>query len=121
MAEIFTLWVADQYAKGCPSNASGRKVGYGSTRKGAIAACSPWANQGPWFQDKARRVVIMDQSGPALVSEEVEHTATDALGWVDCHPASGQRGTPEWAIADALEAGRYATACRLARDAGYLG
>lgn len=56
-----TIWVADNYAAGCPRNGAGRCIGLGATREGAIKACEPWANQAPWFRNKARQVTVTDE------------------------------------------------------------
>lgn len=55
-----TLWVADQYAPGCPGNSSARMAGVGLTRKTAIANARPWANQSAWFRQAARRRLVVD-------------------------------------------------------------
>ena len=57
---ITTVFVADSYGKGCPSNASGRQVGVGMTREKAIQNCEPWANQSPWFRSTAKKVIMVE-------------------------------------------------------------
>lgn len=59
-ARSITIYVADVYGHGCPSNAAGRRIGVGFTAKRAIESCEPWANQGPWFRRRARRVLVVD-------------------------------------------------------------
>ena len=57
------LYIADHYKKGCPSNASPRVVGYGLTRKQALADRTPWNNQAPWAGNRVRREIVVD-GGP---------------------------------------------------------
>lgn len=55
-----TVYVADVYGRGCPTNAAGRRIGVGFPAKQAVASCEPWSNQGPWFRRRARRVLVVD-------------------------------------------------------------
>jgi hypothetical protein len=62
MQKITTIYLANTYGKGCPSNTSGRQSGIGLTKKEAITNCRPWANQAPFFRPVAKEVLLVDGS-----------------------------------------------------------
>ena len=71
-----TIYVADIYGSGCPSNQAPKQIGVGRTPGAAIAAAEPWANQAPWFRERARRVLVSDG---APLSPRDEHAVWSVL------------------------------------------
>ena len=91
------------YRKGCPTNAAGRRHGYGLAAKDAISACHPWANQAPWLSDRTTTILITDHP-----SHETE--AWHACGIGDSpNPSARDRE-----VLRLLRAGRFAAAVHLA-------
>jgi len=72
-----TIYIADLYRKGCPSNAQGTRSGIGCTAKTAIAACRPWTNQAFYFRSRARKVLAVDgtNQGADEVNELISEDA----------------------------------------------
>jgi hypothetical protein len=109
----FVLYHAGKYARGCPSNASPAREGWGSTPEAAIENCRPWANQAPWFVETSEPVYFTDRPGASSPPRDEEIAAWDAFGW-DADIA-GDKG-----VLEALSKGLYATAARRAVEAGLL-
>ncbi len=110
MDTCITLYVADQYGPGCPSNGSGHRVGYGLTAKQAVAACEPWGNQAAFFRRRARAVLLSD--GRWLGEDDVWALLGLPTGHeVGAHAeaiAAAERMEWTTAIAKAVEAGLIA-------------
>ena len=110
--ETVTLYVADTYLPGCPSNGAGRRVGYGLTPEDAIAHCEPWANQAPFFVATARAVEVQD-----LRSLDGEEHAEHALDYLRLAPGPTRA---ERQILRLMAQRRLATAVQLAGAVGVL-
>ena len=54
--------VVSYIGKGAPSNAAGRRTGYGRTKAEASEAAQHWANQAPWERFKKTTVVDLPES-----------------------------------------------------------
>ncbi len=58
-----TIFIADIYRKGCPSNTVGRCAGIGFTPKQAVTHCRPWNNQAPYLTTRTRSICLVDGQG----------------------------------------------------------
>jgi hypothetical protein len=79
-----TLWQS-YIGKGAPSNRSGSRTGFGSTRAAASKAAAHWNNQAS--HEKFRRVTLFDWSGvSASPQAPQEQIAAGIFGWLDMAP-----------------------------------
>jgi len=104
MDKVFAVELWESYVgRGAPSNASGRKTGYGRTREEAHVNADHWANQSAWA--RCRRVTVSDL-GPRGVT-----TRDEEIAWEVC-------GMDDQECAELIDAGKFATAILRSLTAG---
>lgn len=98
------LWCS-YVGRGAPSNASGKRVGYGRTKEEASKAAGHWANQAAW--ERFRRVTVADHDRPSSFTTDDEVIAWEIVGTPGEYvPMSGV----ERYVVGMIQVGKYASA-----------
>ena len=100
MKTITSIFIANTYGKGCPSNASPTRIGVGLSKNQAIKNCEPWANQAPWFRRHAREVLAVD--GTDQGEEEVWLLFGNGDLLTDYRNKPDNEGNSNYVVAEAI-------------------